>query len=74
MIGENRTPYGILALWVVNGLSIVYGCVNDSQISGHNASDAMAVTCQTWMTFVYSITIVFAPLLIVLPVDRYFRF
>ncbi len=23
-IGENPTPYGILALWAVNGLSIVY--------------------------------------------------
>ncbi len=22
--GENPTPYGILALWAVNGLSIVY--------------------------------------------------
>ena len=24
MVGENPTPYGILALWAVNGLSIVY--------------------------------------------------
>ncbi len=24
MIGENPTPYGILALWAVNGPSIVY--------------------------------------------------
>ncbi len=24
MVGENLTPYGILALWAVNGLSIVY--------------------------------------------------
>ncbi len=24
VVGENPTPYGILALWVVNGLSIVY--------------------------------------------------
>ncbi len=24
VVGENPTPYGILALWAVNGLSIVY--------------------------------------------------
>ena len=24
MVGENPTPYGILALWAVNGLSIIY--------------------------------------------------
>ncbi len=24
MVGENPTPYGILELWAVNGLSIVY--------------------------------------------------
>ncbi len=24
VVGENLTPYGILALWAVNGLSIVY--------------------------------------------------
>ena len=24
MVGENPTPYGILALWAVNSLSIVY--------------------------------------------------
>ncbi len=24
LVGENPTPYGILALWAVNGLSIVY--------------------------------------------------
>ncbi len=24
MVSENPTPYGILALWAVNGLSIVY--------------------------------------------------
>ncbi len=24
VVGENPTPYGILVLWVVNGLSIVY--------------------------------------------------
>ncbi len=24
VVGENMTPYGILALWTVNGLSIVY--------------------------------------------------
>ena len=23
MVGENPTPYGVLALWAVNGLSIV---------------------------------------------------
>ncbi len=27
MVGENPTPYGILALWAVNGLSIVYWVV-----------------------------------------------
>ncbi len=24
VVGENPTPYGILALWFVNGLSVVY--------------------------------------------------
>ncbi len=24
VVGENHTPYGILTLWAVNGLSIVY--------------------------------------------------
>ena len=24
VVGENPTPYGVLALWAVNGLSIVY--------------------------------------------------
>ncbi len=24
VVGENPTPYGILALWAVNGLSVVY--------------------------------------------------
>ncbi len=28
VVGENPTPYGILALWAVNGLSIVYWAVN----------------------------------------------
>ncbi len=28
VVGENLTPYGILALWAVNGLSIVYWNVN----------------------------------------------
>ncbi len=27
VVGENPTPYGILALWAVNGLSIVYWVV-----------------------------------------------
>ena len=30
MVGENPTPYGILALWAVNGLSIVYWETNTS--------------------------------------------
>ncbi len=42
VVGENPTPYGILALWAVNGLSIVYwvyaysehsDCMLDRQIS-----------------------------------------
>ena len=28
MVGENPTPYEILALWAVNGLSIVYWVVH----------------------------------------------
>ncbi len=28
VVGENPTPYGILALWAVNGLSIVYWVVH----------------------------------------------
>ncbi len=29
VVGENPTPYGILALWAVNSLSIVYWEDND---------------------------------------------
>ena len=32
VVGENPTPYGILALWAVNGLSIVcWVCMYDCQ-------------------------------------------
>ncbi len=27
VVGENPTPYGILALWAVSGLSIVYWAI-----------------------------------------------
>ncbi len=40
VVGENPTPYGILALWAVNGLSIVhwvtsYQTGNDTPIYSH---------------------------------------
>ncbi len=30
VVGENPTPYGSLALWAVNGLSIVYWVIDIS--------------------------------------------
>ncbi len=34
VVGENPTPYGILALWAVNSLSIVYWDVKVSECDG----------------------------------------
>ena len=40
VVGENLTPYGILALWTVNGLSIVYWVTRHQILSNFRAFGA----------------------------------
>ncbi len=51
VVGENPTPYGILALWAVNSLSIVYWVGNLTLLcpSGAMGHQASAQVFSPWM-------------------------
>ena len=44
MVGENPTPYGILALWAVNGLSIVYWVHTPGHVIGENVVEMLVAS------------------------------